>query len=176
MGREKGAMLVKKDSKVSVPTVIQLSSSQTLDEDKDLNGPVNEVQFSETLGAKPTSSKSQMSLSQHSQHSSRHTVAPSGAHDGSVNGSSTNRETTDDDLDGPTKPKRRMTLQQKAKSEGINPVGILMVIVILGCILACPYNTAKDHLNYFDYFMLVITAGLFGILIALVFLSLSSDE
>ena len=51
-------------------------------------------------------------------------------------------------------PKRRMTLQQKAKSEGINPVGILMVIVILGCILACPYNTAKDHLNYFDYFML----------------------
>ena len=100
-----------------------------------------------------------------------------------------------------------MTLQQKAKSEGINPVGILMVIVILGCILACPYNTAKDHLNYFDYFMLgnalilvgkslilefqsrnsqvgsrfwsifeVITAGLFGILIALVFLSLSSDE
>ena len=108
-----------------------------------------------------------------------------------------------------------MTLQQKAKSEGINPVGILMVIVILGCILACPYNTAKDHLNYFDYFMLgnapilvckililafhieygpyymdynrrlgtrfrstfkVITGGLFGILIALVFLSLSSDE
>ena len=47
-----------------------------------------------------------------------------------------------------------MTLQQKAKSEGINPVGILMVIVILGCILACPYNAAKDHLNYFDYFML----------------------
>ena len=37
--REKGAMLVKKDSKVSVPTVIQSSSSQTLDEDKDLNGP-----------------------------------------------------------------------------------------------------------------------------------------
>ena len=32
-------MLVKKDSKVSVPTVIQSSSSQTLDEDRDLNGP-----------------------------------------------------------------------------------------------------------------------------------------
>ena len=33
-------MLVKKsNSKVSIPTVIQSSSSQTLDEDKDLNGP-----------------------------------------------------------------------------------------------------------------------------------------
>jgi len=101
-------MLVKKsNSKVSIPTVIQSSSSQTLDEDKDLNGPVNEVQFSEPVGAKPKASKSQMSLSQHSQHSSsRHSnaVAPSGAHDGSVNGSSTNRETTDeDDIEGPTK-------------------------------------------------------------------------
>ena len=33
-------MMVKKtNSKVSIPTVIQSSSSQTLDEDKDLNGP-----------------------------------------------------------------------------------------------------------------------------------------
>ena len=37
-----------------------------------------------------------------------------------------------DDLDGPTHiPQRRSTLHEKAKSEGINPLGLLIVAVVM---------------------------------------------
>ena len=43
---------------------------------------------------------------------------------------------------------------KKTKKEGINPLGLAAVTLILGCILGCPYRALDwSHLNYFDLAM-----------------------
>merc|ERR1719410_2307031 len=78
-------------------------------------------------------------------------------------------------------PWRRRTtmLKTKTKKEGINPLGLAAVTLILGCILGCPYRALDwSHLNYFDLAMLVVAAILFCFMLLLVVLGIfgSDDE
>merc|ERR1719285_718254 len=90
-----------------------------------------------------------------------------------------NRDATSLDGVGSESFSRRSTmLKKKTKSEGINPLGLALVALILGCILGCPYNALDwNHLNYFDLGMIAIAAVLFCFMMLLVVLGFfGSDE
>ena len=55
----------------------------------------------------------------------------------------------------PTFAKELFKILKQTKKEGINPLGLAAVTLILGCILGCPYRALDwSHLNYFDLAML----------------------